>query len=555
MTPHVRCPASWVRSLGETSEPVSERYASAIDRLRGESSDRLALIEDKRPPDSFQSILFADQSLGREAVDEPDCFGDLHLDQIVAAATVNREEYQLDPFFRHPLIDAAAVAYRHDVVRDLGRTGVWNAVAGFADGMRRTSRELTLSRELHHPVQKQRCFLEAAATYCDATARFAEQLEDELVVSRGFAALQRHLTAYVTSSGFTSLVESTRSLREELGAVRYTIQVKGATVRVDVLEDQDDLAADIDKTFARFRQGAVEDHRVGFHKRKDIDHVEAQILERVANLYPDTFAALRAFCVGYENCFDETIVRFDREVQFYVAYLEQIAPIQDRGLDFCLPEVTVDDREVRAREAFDLSLVLTGTSMVANDFELTGAERILVVTGPNQGGKTTFARMFGQLHYLASLGLPVPAREARLLLPDRVFTHFEREESVVTLRGKFEDELVRIHEILGHATARSVLVMNESFGSTTLRDALVVGGEIVGQVIELGALCVFVTFVDELAGVGPQTVSMMSNVASDDPARRTYKIRRRPADGLAYATALAAKYGLAYAALRRRVRR
>jgi DNA mismatch repair protein MutS len=526
---------------------------------RGEPSESVVLLQDTGPPGPFHSILFADGSLGREAIDEPDCFGDLHLDQIVADAIANREEYQLDPFFRHALIDAAAVAYRHDVVRDLGRTDVWNAVTGFADGMRHTSRELALSRELHHPLQKQRCFLEAASLYCDATRRFAERLEDEPVVSRGFAGLQSYLTAYATSSVFTTLDESTQILREELGAVRYTIHVRGANVRVGLHEDQDDLAADVEETFARFRQGAVEDHRVGSHKRRDIDHVEAQILERVANLYPDTFASLRGFCVRHENCFDETIVRFDREVQFYLAYLEQIAPMQDRGLSFCLPEMIADGHEVHAREAFDLSLAIrlgeAGTPVVTNGFELAGAERILVVTGPNQGGKTTFARMFGQLHYLASLGLPVPASEARLLLGDRVFTHFEREESVATLRGKFEDELVRIHKILERATARSVLVMNESFGSTTLRDALVVGGEIVGQIIELGALCVFVTFVDELARVGPQTVSMMSNVESDDPTRRTYKIRRRPADGLAYATALAAKYGLAYDALRRRVRR
>jgi len=140
-----------------------------------------------------------------------------------------------------------------------------------------------------------------------------------------------------------------------------------------------------------------------------------------------------------------------------------------------------------------------------------------------------------------------------MFLPDRVFTHFEREEDLATLRGKFQDELVRIRDVLDQATGDSVVVMNESFASTTLRDALFVGERVLGRMTDLGLLGVYVTFADELASLNEACVSMVATVVPENPAERTYELFRKPADGLAYAAAIAGKYGLTYWQLKGRL--
>lgn len=136
---------------------------------------------------------------------------------------------------------------------------------------------------------------------------------------------------------------------------------------------------------------------------------------------------------------------------------------------------------------------------------------------------------------------------------DRVFTHFAREERVETLRSKLEENLIRMRGILERSSSRSLVIMNESFDSTTVSDALFLSKQILMRIMNGDMLCVCVTFLDELASLSEKTASYVAVVDSADPARRTFKVVRKPAEGLAYAVAVARKYGLTYEQLKQRL--
>jgi DNA mismatch repair protein MutS len=507
----------------------------------------------------FYSILFErpEDSLEREAVDAPAFFADLHLDQIIAGITAGKEEYRLTPLFYASLHTIDAITYRQEIMRDLEDPTLLAHINSFARRMRVMREHLGLAEKLHYKYQKERWFVDAVDVYCEAVTGLVDDLTRMDVKARGLLAFRDYLTSYTHSSTFTSLHTETRKLLADLSAIRYCLLLKDNGFKVQKYESEIDYSVEVQNTFEKFQQGAVNDYRVNFAARLDMNHVEAKALEFVAQLYPDTFRNLDHYCATHSDYLDTTIAAFDREIQFYVGYLDYVSQCRASGLKLCYPELSDTSKDVYDYEAFDLALaqnlIREQLPVVCNDFYLKEKERILVVSGPNQGGKTTFARMFGQVHYLASLGCPVPGGAARLFHFDRLFTHFEKEEDITTLRGKLEDDLIRIREILEQATTQSILILNELFTSTTMKDAIALSRRVMDKVIQLDALCVWVTFVDELASCSEKTVSMVSTVVHDNPAVRTYKIVRRPADGLAYAFSLAEKYRLTYECLKARI--
>ena len=345
----------------------------------------------------------------------------------------------------------------------------------------------------------------------------------------------------------------------DLAGVTYRMRIGESRVVVGRDNGEADYGAEVQATFARFRQpGTPTPLPVDVFRTDDMNPVEAGILERVARLHPAVFQALAAFVERHGAFLDPGIAAVAADLPFYLGWLDLIRPLQDAGLPFCYPDVSAADAGLDVHGLFDLALALRrdppGDGIVTNDLELSQAERLVVITGPNQGGKTSFARAIGQLHHLAAIGVLVPGSAAHVSLGDDVHTLFARAEDPTDLTGRLEAELTRARAILDELRPGAVVIMNESFSSTTADDALALNRALIGEMTRRGALCVVVTFLGELAADDPSTASVSAVMDPLDPSRPTFRLERRPPDPLAHAQAVADTHGLGYDAVVQRMR-
>lgn len=507
----------------------------------------------------FQSILGETPPLTEKGADagSSDFLVDLNLDQIVGAIAGDRGDVRR--LLLEPLTSVEAIRFRQEVMIDLEHRQVRKIIDAFAEDMRRMRTCLALSESIFHAPQKQRWFLDAIRAYGRATETLAGELANAPLRASLLIAFRDHLSSYLASEDFKTLRDAAENLEAGLSSIRYSLLIRDNRITVRRYADEADLGADLSSLFGGFGLGhAGEAVARTTSARAEMSQLEARILDRVARLFPEVFTALERFCAPGPSCLDERILTFEREVGFYTACLDFIAPFRQAGLRFCYPVLSAGDKTIAVQDAFDLALAVKlpdPSRIVRNDIALRDNERIFVVTGPNQGGKTTFARTFGQLHYLARLGCPVPGTSAQLFLCDRLLTHFEKEESAEAGSGKLEDDLVRIRRILQQATAGSIVILNEIFSSTALKDARFLGEKILREIVRLDAVCVYVTFVDELSLLDGKIVSLVSQAIAGDDAARTFKIQRRPADGLAYAQSLARRHRLTAADIAERLQR
>lgn len=182
------------------------------------------------------------------------------------------------------------------------------------------------------------------------------------------------------------------------------------------------------------------------------------------------------------------------ELGFYVGCLNLRETLAHLPSPICFPDPEEPGSSaLMARGLYDLSLVLrTERPAVGNDLEAGGRNPILI-TGANQGGKSTFLRAFGLAQLMMQAGMFAPAQAFRSALAPGLFTHHKREEDAGLKRGKFDEELHRMSEIVDHLLPGAILLLNESFAATDDREGSEIANQVVGALLERGIRILFVT--------------------------------------------------------------
>ncbi len=273
------------------------------------------------------------------------------------------------------------------------------------------------------------------------------------------------------------------------------------------------------------------------------------------------------------------ILALEADIAFYAGAVRFVHRMRELGLPMCRPVVLpIEQRKARLEGNYNLPLALKMSTaadgdaakrIVANDVRFDDQGRIFILSGPNSGGKTTCTQAIGLTQALMQVGLYVPCVKAELSPVDGFYPYFNVEEDAGLETGRLGVESRRIGDIIRSSTPYSLILLNESFSSTSPGESLYLMQDIVCALKLLGLRAVIATHLHELAenidrinaeneGDG-LLVSMIAGMReeSGEPSsslsNRSYKVTRGRPQGQSFARDIARQYGISLEQLKQTI--
>ncbi len=313
--------------------------------------------------------------------------------------------------------------------------------------------------------------------------------------------------------------------------------------------------------------GIDSDHEIF---KKGFNPLLAPLFKDLANVLARVVKPIEEALQRFLHLNGDILQKLRPEINYYLAAVRMIEGLRDQGLPMCRPEIRpAGERICRIEQSFNLNLarhmmgqqpgIAIGPQIILNDILLDDRSRVQILTGPNQGGKTTYTQMVGLNQLLAQAGLLIPGRAGQISPADHILTHFPHEEKLESGAGRFGEEARRLAAVFENVTAESLVLFNESLSSTSPGESIYLAQDLVRILRQVGARAIFNTHlhqlaqsIEELNEESPGNGRVASLVASRiDPSEgglpgRSYRVAPGPPLGRSYAEEIAAVHGISY---------
>lgn len=500
----------------------------------------------------FESILDALDVAPEEKLKRPSFYEDLNLDKMIDVIARNNNTYDVKQYYYYFPANEVCEKYRREIYQDIKKPEINEALVSFCKKMYEMRQKIANKEKVNIVIQQKAWHVAAAAEYTEALTGLYEALSKASNLSHGMAKLQMYLKEVTGTDLFGKMAQQAEEIRRELKEVHFAVTIENERINVIKAED----TGEYENILTEFDEKNEMALKSPFGDGYDASMLEKAIYQVMAKSDPVLFNKMLNFEASYMEFVDDKFLRLEQELQFYLSYYKFSTEMMEHGCEFTMPKESCGT-DIKVKALYDIMLAYTncllGKTVVSNDVEYNENEKFLIVSGPNQGGKTTFARSLGQMIYLKKMGLDIPAKEAMLPYYQHILTHFSVEESMETGCGKLKEELTRLRPMMEKEIEQAFVVINELFTTAANYDAYKMGEKVLKHFIDNNCQGVYVTHIKELADKNEQIVSLRAMLDEADYRLRTFKIIRSSQKNAGHAGDIAEKYDLSYEQLRHRL--
>ena len=477
---------------------------------------------------------------------------DLNLGDFLRSLKSISSEFS-DEYLYKPCSNIDDVKYRLNIMNELFlSTILFSDISEFNILLNHFCDDIKEYRNTKDENQKKYHFLLLFREYGNLVKSLNKSLSG--CISEGLSALYNY-TDEIIRCDYFNLFEQADKLENEISLIfkdnTLSVNPNEKTITINKRSDKQDSSERLSAIIKDYFGIKINDS-FSIVDPAPISVLEKKLFDVLSLQNADVFMRLESFCTENVELMNN-IVDFSKlcpQFKFYLTYVKLLCTSSDGDISICKPIFNNDGFFAQdcvcpslISKFIDNKTALDG--IVCNDIEIKKGGMFLL-SGPNQGGKTTFLKTIGLTAYLAKCGCLVFCKNCSLPFYDFIFTHFMQPE--VLGRGRLAEEVERMESIVCSLSGQSIILINESFASTRRKDGIKISMYYLRKFNEIGCSVGFVSHyyeIPELLNVTGKCIESLRTGISDD-GKRTYQVFRDTGNGWAYARDIALKCGMTY---------